>query len=71
MAKEGAIEMLIDMLDGDLELVTRQSAKALANLGVNVDNKRKIALAGGMWQQCMVSVCTMCWCILHVNVYYV
>ena len=48
MAKEGAIEMLVDLLASDHELIQRQAAKALANLGVNSDNKRKIALAGGI-----------------------
>lgn len=48
MAKEGAIEMLVDLLSSDHELIQRQAAKALANLGVNSDNKRKIALAGGI-----------------------
>ena len=48
MAKEGAIEMLIHLLDSNNELIQRQSAKALANLGVNSENKRKIALAGGI-----------------------
>jgi hypothetical protein len=46
MAKEGAIEMLIFLLDSNHELIQRQSAKALANLGVNSDNKRDIALKG-------------------------
>lgn len=32
----------------DQELIQRQSAKALANLGVNPDNKRAIALKGGI-----------------------
>ena len=32
----------------DHELIQRQSAKALANLGVNPDNKRAIALKGGV-----------------------
>ena len=48
MAKEGGIEMLIGLLDSDHELIQRQSAKALANLGVNVDNKRDIASKGGI-----------------------
>jgi hypothetical protein len=46
MAKEGGIEMLISLLDSPHELIQRQSAKALANLGVNADNKRAIALKG-------------------------
>ena len=48
MAQEGGIEMLVDLLSSTQELTQRQSAKALANLGVNVDNKRKIAEAGGI-----------------------
>lgn len=48
MAREGAVEMLISLLENDNELIQRQSAKALANLGVNGDNKRKIALLGGI-----------------------
>lgn len=47
MAKEGAIDMLIGMLESPHELIQRQAAKALANLGVNTENKRKIAIAGG------------------------
>ena len=35
MANEGGIEMLIHLLASDNEHVQRQSAKALANLGVN------------------------------------
>ncbi len=48
MAKEGAIELLTKMLDCGNELFLSQSAKALANLEVNVDNKVRIAKAGGM-----------------------
>jgi Armadillo/beta-catenin-like repeat len=48
MAKEGGIEMLIHLLESDNELILRQSAKALANLGVNANNKRDIALKGGI-----------------------
>lgn len=48
MSGEGAIEMLISLLDNEQELTLRQSAKALANLGVNAENKRKIAVAGGI-----------------------
>ena len=48
MAKEGAIEMLIELLDCHHELIQRQAAKALANLGVNTDNKRKIAQKGAL-----------------------
>ena len=40
--------MLISLLDNEHELTLRQSAKALANLGVNAENKRKIAAAGGI-----------------------
>jgi hypothetical protein len=48
MAQEGAIEMLVDLLGSKHELIQRQSAKALANLGVNADNKRRIAESGGI-----------------------
>lgn len=48
MADEGAIECLIGLLDSSNDLIQRQSAKALANLGVNADNKPKIAEAGGI-----------------------
>lgn len=48
MAKEGAIEMLIELIDSNNELIQRQSAKALANLGVNTENKRRIAAAGAI-----------------------
>ena len=48
MAREGAIEMLIGLINSNNELIQRQSAKALANLGVNSENKRRIALAGGI-----------------------
>lgn len=48
MAQEGAIEMLVDLLESKHELIQRQSAKALANLGVNADNKRRIAESGGI-----------------------
>ena len=48
MAEEGAIEMLVALLESKHELIQRQSAKALANLGVNADNKRRIAEAGGI-----------------------
>ena len=40
--------MLIDLLSVSNEHVERQAAKALANLGVNVDNKERIAKAGGI-----------------------
>ncbi len=48
MADEGAIECLICLLESSNDLIQRQSAKALANLGVNPDNKPKIAEAGGI-----------------------
>ena len=48
MGKEGAIEMLIGLLNSDHELIQRQAAKALANLGVNIENKKKISEAGGI-----------------------
>lgn len=48
MAREGGIEMLVSLLDNSQELTQRQSAKALANLGVNIENKRKIAESGGI-----------------------
>lgn len=48
MANEGAIASLISLLDSSSELIQRQAAKALANLGVNTDNKAKIADEGGI-----------------------
>lgn len=48
MAEEGGIECLIGLLSSNNELIQRQSAKALANLGVNADNKPRIASAGGI-----------------------
>lgn len=48
MAKEGAIECLIGLLGSNNDLIQRQSAKALANLGVNPENKPRIAAAGGI-----------------------
>lgn len=48
MSEEGAIESLVGLLDSNNELIQRQSAKALANLGVNGDNKPKIADAGAL-----------------------
>ena len=48
MAKEGGIEMIIQLLNSGNELTQRQAAKALANLGVNADNKRRIAEVGGV-----------------------
>ena len=40
--------MLVHLLGSSHDLTQRQAAKALANLGVNADNKRKIATAGGI-----------------------
>jgi HEAT repeat protein len=48
MADEGAVECLIALLDSNSDLIQRQSAKALANLGVNNENKSKIAECGGL-----------------------
>lgn len=48
MADEGGIEMLVTMLDSPHPHLQRQSAKALANLGVNAGNKDKICKAGGV-----------------------
>ena len=48
MAGAGGIEMLIHLLRTPNEHVQRQAAKSLANLGVNVSNKAKIAEAGGI-----------------------
>lgn len=48
MADEGGVECLICLLDSTSDLIQRQSAKALANLGVNNDNKAKIAECGGI-----------------------
>jgi HEAT repeat protein len=48
MADEDAIDCLITLLDSQSDLIQRQAAKALANLGVNNDNKAKIATAGGL-----------------------
>ncbi len=50
MAEEGAVECLIELLDHPNDLIQRQAAKALANLGVNNDNKVKIAKVGGVPQ---------------------
>lgn len=47
MAEEGAIEGLITLLDSNNELIQRQAAKSLANLGVHNDNKQRVADAGG------------------------
>ena len=48
MAKEGAIDILIDMLGSNHPHLQRQAAKALANLGVNTPNKDSICTAGGV-----------------------
>ncbi len=48
MARDGAIEMLVELLNFSHELTIRQSAKALANLATNFDNKRLIAEKGGV-----------------------
>ena len=48
MAGEGGIDMLITLLGCDSDHVQRQAAKAIANLGVNADNKAAIAAAGGI-----------------------
>ena len=48
MAESKGIEMIIHLLSSSSAHVQRQSAKALANLGVNIDNKRKIAEANGI-----------------------
>lgn len=48
MASEGAIASLIGLLDSTNDLIQRQAAKALANLGVNSENKPKIADEGGI-----------------------
>ena len=48
MAHEDAIGSLISLLDSDLDLIQRQAAKALANLGVNAANKAQIADEGGI-----------------------
>jgi len=48
MANEGAIASLISLLDSSSDLIQRQAAKALANLGVSTDNKPKIADEGGI-----------------------
>lgn len=48
MAHEDAIGSLISLLDSDMDLIQRQAAKALANLGVNAANKAQIADEGGI-----------------------
>lgn len=40
--------MLIDLLQSTHDLTLRQAAKALANLGVNPENKRLIAQSEGI-----------------------
>ena len=40
--------MLTRLLDSEHELIQRQSAKALANLGVNTENKKRIADEGAL-----------------------
>jgi hypothetical protein len=48
MAQEGAIAMLVTLLDTPQELTQRQAAKALANLGVDAGNKIEIAKQGAL-----------------------
>jgi hypothetical protein len=48
MADEGAIDCLVDLLDSPYDLIQRQSAKALANMGVNAENKHLIAQRGAI-----------------------
>lgn len=48
MATEGAIPCLIALLDSPVDLIQRQAAKSLANLGVNADNKQTIANGGAI-----------------------
>src|SRR5690606_37045844 len=48
MAPEGAITMLVGLLDTPHELTQRQAAKALANLGVDAGNKIEIAKQGAL-----------------------
>lgn len=48
MAEKGAIPSLISLLDSPHESILRQAAKALANLGVNSENKTLIAGSGGI-----------------------
>lgn len=47
-ARAGGLPMLIRLLKSPSEQVQRQAAKAVANLGVNHDNKELIAKAGGV-----------------------
>lgn len=44
MAEEGGIECLISLLSSTNELIQRQSAKALANLGVNGNVASQVVL---------------------------
>lgn len=48
MAEEGGIDVLVDMLKSPYGHLQRQSSKALANLGVNSKNKKRICTAGGV-----------------------
>lgn len=50
MAKEGAIEILLNLIDTSFshEGTLRQCCKALANLAVNAENKRNISDKGGI-----------------------
>ena len=48
MAAEGAVEMLLDLLDSGNEVIQRQAAKAIANLSVNHANKLRIGQIGGI-----------------------
>lgn len=48
MAQEGGIDMLVVMLESTHPHLQRQASKALANLGVNPNNKQRICQAGGV-----------------------
>ena len=49
MARDGGIDMLLCLMDNsNSEATLRQAGKALANLAVNTENKRKIAICGGI-----------------------
>ncbi len=48
MAQEGGIDMLVVMLSSTHPHLQRQASKALANLGVNANNKERICHAGGV-----------------------
>lgn len=48
MAEEGGIDMLVAMLGSTHPHLQRQASKALANLGVNANNKERISKAGGV-----------------------